>query len=127
MTADLAAYLRARWDEREAKARAATPGPWVANEQDYGLATVYTADQKTGVAYDREEGGVSVEDAAHIAASDPAHVLADIEAKRALLEIAESIWNSDVDGVYGRGLEIMQEMARTYRNRLDFNPAWLEG
>jgi hypothetical protein len=108
---DLAAYLRARWDEDEAAARAATPGPWIV--KDVGDREFTSDDDKgwwwvwqeaalphyggviqidhtpgaVGVASitDARQGAKERADAEHIARWDPAAVLADIAAKRTLL------------------------------------------
>ncbi len=70
MTADLHARLVAALDEEQARAEAATPGPWSASEEavqdlPYSLRTC---------------------DAEHIAAQDPARTLARVAADRADLE-----------------------------------------
>lgn len=126
---DLAEFLTARWDEEEAVARAATPGPWkwtgdypqgtcphLTEWSDHGPdlestgASVTFASGEaapalviTSSGYDAS--GLTIEDANadHIAYHDPAHVLADIAAKRAVLglraapmELVE--WTPDCGG-----------------------------
>lgn len=78
---DLIDWLRGVLDDDETIAREATRGPWTVQRQ--GLEAIVSP----GVAMDREEGGVSVQDATHIARHDPAAVLADVAAKRAILEL----------------------------------------
>ena len=72
---DLIDWLRAVLDEDEAAARAATPGPWAPSGH-----SVITAD-------DIEISDVPRRDAPHIARHDPRQVLADIAAKRAILDL----------------------------------------
>jgi Family of unknown function (DUF6221) len=75
-------FLTARYDEIEAAARAATPGPWGTNPQfDEGFVT-----DSDGSYLVYSEGTVDIPTAAHIALHDPAYVLADIAAKRKILE-----------------------------------------
>lgn len=100
MSADLITQLRAALDAEEATASAATPGPWIAHAYtDYDCdfeATIGTGhdthDTANVVGHGYEGGGVqSMTDARHIAAHDPAFVLADITAKRALIDLHRPI------------------------------------
>jgi Family of unknown function (DUF6221) len=93
---DLTAFLAARLDEDEAAARAAigTPYPvppglghgvWAAGDPSTGIqdkAAIY-GDGMT--IYD--EGGHTTAQAAHIARHDPARVLLEVAAKRAILDL----------------------------------------
>lgn len=75
---DLVAFLRARLDEDEAAARAASAGPWV---------------QQVGYISGGPDGRVHVAQQAqawnadHIARHDPARVLAEIDAKRRIVDL----------------------------------------
>lgn len=82
---NLVEFLRARLDEDEQAARAATAGPWYVDDIDQELRTadVYAADGRVTSAY--TEPCCSVEDATHMARHDPARVLVEVEAKRRLL------------------------------------------
>jgi hypothetical protein len=86
---DLIDWLRRMIDEDERKAKAATPGPW--SWVDPG-GKVKQALVGPGYPYQfvvpSAMGDVypSVADAEHIARHDPARVLREVEAKRALLE-----------------------------------------
>lgn len=75
----LVAFLRARYDERAAKAEAAQPGPWLNAD-----GTVRAADGAEIVDW--------TSSAEHIAANDPKSVLDDIATKRQIMEAHESLW-----------------------------------
>lgn len=93
MNSDIVEFLTARYDEIEAAARAATPGPWGTDPQfDEGFVT-----DSDGSYLVYSEGTVDIPTAAHIALHDPAYVLADIAAKRRLLaELVDVIdWARD--------------------------------
>lgn len=77
---DLIAFLRARLDEREFKAKAALPGPWIVEEHTY--ETVVTSDGGQIVA--SVDG---LRDGWHIADNDPARVLADVAAQRRIVDM----------------------------------------
>lgn len=84
---DLITWLRAQLDEREARARAATSGPWLR-----GLGTVVEQAEgddphlvaEMNVCADHEDRREA--DAEFIADNDPAFVLADVEAKRQIID-----------------------------------------
>jgi hypothetical protein len=97
---DLAAFLAARLDEREAAARAATPGPW-------GFA-----------------GGA---DATHVAAHDPAWVLRDVAAKRAILAECVAIMADSINFTSGeqiRAEDTMRQLAAIDSDRPDYGAGW---
>lgn len=88
---DLVVFLRARLDEDQAVAQHANPGPWVVNDATYP-ESIYTEDRLTDVVAGGRWGGEAnvfdtAEDAFHIARWDPARVLAEVQAKRAILEL----------------------------------------
>lgn len=109
---DIAAFLRARLDEREAVALAATPGPWESEGDDPTDDEVYTVhDGEHGdlvgnvVAFARG-GDRQQPNTVHIADNDPAFVLADVAAKRRLIaghgpgrvvDESDGRWASDPD------------------------------
>lgn len=94
MTDDLIAFLRARLDEDEQIANAATPPPWVAqvgagsNPDDgrkhtlVGRVAVDVPGRQKWLYSGNEHGGTAV----HIANWDPARVLADVDAKRKIVD-----------------------------------------
>lgn len=89
---DLAAFLAARYDEAQALAEAATPGPWTAivhttDDQGIIIDSHYPPGNGhiLGSAIMSDDETRNRENAAHIAATDPAHRLRDIALKRAIL------------------------------------------
>lgn len=80
-------FLRARLDEDEATARVATPGPWLYSRSEREM-TIEGADGHTVaelmVCPDHE--GRRLADGLHITGHDPARVLREVEAKRAIVD-----------------------------------------
>lgn len=101
MASDPVAYLRNAHERAEELTKAATPGPWFVQPHTWDPTDDFAADIGTSqdgqhwgtadvVGHGHESGGViRVEDAAFIAASDPASVLCRIEAERAILALHE--------------------------------------
>ncbi|MFI9200191.1 DUF6221 family protein [Streptomyces sp. NPDC053048] len=130
MSVDLEAFLRARFDEDERVASAATPGPWRYNPdkvwnlpgQHFGeeFVAAGTVDKPicvagTGPADDPK----SMADAAHIAQHDPARVLAEVEAKRRLIE---DTWGGpDHEDMW---LHHMRLLALPYVDHPDYREEW---
>lgn len=100
---DLVQFLRDRYDEETTEARAATPGPWTVDSKVHAEA-IRAANGTDVVAGGRWGGEASVfestEDAVHIARHDPARVLRDVEARRALMKQA-FIYEAKIDGEWG--------------------------
>lgn len=136
---ELVDFLRARLDEDEAAATAATPGPWWYNPGKQWLDP--EAFEKYDLAKGEEFVGYggphpftgavcatgpashsqSMADAAHIArVADPARVLAEVEAKRAVVDFADTY-----EGSF-HASQFLSKLAAVYRNHPDFDPAWLE-
>lgn len=97
---DLVAFLLARLAEDEQVARAATPGPWVTEETFPGASLVqsnlvdmaeWPAQQSANVASESSSGDLRTGDAMHIARHDPARVLAEVAAKRRIIDRQEQI------------------------------------
>ena len=84
---DLAAFLRARLDEDEATAKGtASSSPWtVSDVNDDGTSDVESADAPDGLWHGWVAGHIAGGDANHIARHDPARVLLEVAAKRAIL------------------------------------------
>ncbi|MFE2712198.1 DUF6221 family protein [Streptomyces mirabilis] len=133
---ELVDFLRARLDEDEALAREAPQGPWqIGNAVDPTQPCgVYTFPGVRLVA-----DGLNWLVAEHIAHQNPARVLADVEAKRALLDRYEAHhWHGPAAPTSPDPRDHAEEtgacrtcitariLARVYRDHPDFNPAWLE-
>jgi hypothetical protein len=101
MTADLAAFLTARLDEIKQTARAATPGPWQVDDPSYPEAIVnYDGhDVASGGRWGGEARIFNCDaDAVHIALHDPAFVLANVAAKKAIIKAHDYGWISLAPG-----------------------------
>jgi hypothetical protein len=90
---ELVNFLRACFAEDRAGALAATPGPWTVDSEVYA-ETIYGGDGFTSVVSGGRWGGEasvfeSTEYAKHIARWDPAHVIAECDAKLRIVD-AES-------------------------------------
>lgn len=80
---ELVEWLRARLDEEERIARAATLGPWVQSGiGDYGWTVDFG---RPGAGVETADSDQGLADADFIAAHNPARVLRDVEARRQLL------------------------------------------
>lgn len=132
MTADLVAFLRARLDEDERIARAATPGPWEQTPERVG----FLASEEYWDVVDCSGTPAARENAEHIARHDPARVLADIDAKRQLIalhqEKQEQGYGSDFCAECGFG-EVSQSyypcgtlrlLALPYAGHPDYREEW---
>lgn len=122
MTDSLAAFLQARLDEVEAAAVAAGGEGWKA--LGTGVYSVDAlADDVPPIVTTGPEAGGSDEDAAraqHIALHNPARVLREVKAKRAIIDFTET-----PDGSFHK-FTLLDPMALIYRDHPDFDPAWLE-
>jgi hypothetical protein len=85
---DLLAFLRARLDEDERLARAATPGPWVSQGSQIRQWLEDERRLVVGQHFNPDAGPVmELEDGHHIARQDPARTLRRIEGLRKILEV----------------------------------------
>lgn len=80
---EIADFLRARIAERRALAVAASPGPWHANEEHDEVVAVDGITVADGFALSGRQLRATVD---HIAANDPEAVIADCDAKLALID-----------------------------------------
>lgn len=123
---DLVAFLRARLDEDEAAAAAAqqeTTGCWTARETYWG-----------GGAVVEDCGGALILPTAandvhypHVARHGPARVLAEVEAKRELLRVAEAAADfapTFTTGVAAKLEDVLRRFAWAYREHPDYRPKW---
>lgn len=131
---DLIEFLNARLDEDETTAQAASPGPWSVDNDAYPEA-IHGADGATPVAGGRWGGEASVfdkdEDALHIVRHDPHRVLADVAAKRQIIQNCEWVnldENRDFsDFMAGRAQEartVLRRLALPYANHPDYREDW---
>jgi len=125
----LTAFLAARLDEDEAAARAASaPSPWKAaeHEADSWIVTDATSEP---LIYD--EGTPDLLEAAHIARHDPARVLREVAAKRAILaehqEAASGGYCELCYYGYGGGswpCPTVRALASVYSDHPDYREEW---
>lgn len=109
----LVTFLRARLDELEAKAKKADSGPWTAD------GDVYVGHPTNRVV---EYAGDNAE---HIAANDPDNVLADIAAKRRIIEQ----WLGEDSHGWHKGYEdaiadVLRLLALPFAGHPDYREAW---
>lgn len=114
MSADLLAFLRARLDEDEQIARAATPGPWKKAWGEVRLG------EETWTRLDNQSKRDTAADAEHIVRFDPACVLVEVEAKRALLDDLD---HGGGDMAEARWL-VIRHLASVYAHHLDYREEW---
>lgn len=115
------AWLRAQLDDDERVAREATDGPW-----EISASTTSPIADVQGVTSSYEDYTCSIEDAEHIARWDPARVLAEIEAKRAILDWLVDCEVKAFDGNWW-SLEVgdaIRALAQPYADRPDFPEEW---
>lgn len=137
MSDDLAAFLKARFDEDEQTAHAATPGRWRVTHDPLGTH-VENGDgtgrivMKSGA--DRSDG-LGEQNAAHIARHDPARVLREVEAKREIVGHCQYFlgWTAKHDsGVTDHeiatmrfaGREILLRLALPHAGHPDYREEW---
>lgn len=82
MSKDLIAFLKARLDEDEQEALAASPGPWKANAEQDEVLAVDDIEVAVGFALSGNQLRATVR---HIVRHDPERVLRDVEAKRRIV------------------------------------------
>ena len=138
---DLIEFLRERLDEEEATAVEAGPAPWCWSGLDGDYPTLDSGTDACILTawVHGDDGGIVVErpDAAHIAYWDPARVLAEVAAKRAIID-GLSVFESrlDLDGepvgmirtLTGRAYRLATlTLAQVYAEHPDFDPAWHSG
>lgn len=93
---DLVEFLKARLDEDEQAAQAATPSPWRIDPRNPNVILEPTPIDSVGMAGERQHNiftgqvssrfGQAKLDVAHIVRHDPARVLAEVAAKRRIIE-----------------------------------------
>jgi hypothetical protein len=150
---DIVEFLRARFDDDERLAKAATPGPWVALNHRYGASTlshwVLTAESiQVGVPENPIAAEVQIEaNAEHIAHHSPQRVIREVTAKRQILALHAPVLSpSDgptprvticaacgptIDDLYSTSpdndhypCDTMRYLAIAYGDNLGYDPAW---
>ncbi|MFD7705679.1 DUF6221 family protein [Streptomyces sp. NPDC059786] len=81
---EIADFLRARYTERRAIAEAASPGPWRPNAEHDEVIAVDGITVAEGFALSGRQLRATVD---HIAANDPADVIADCDSKLAIVDM----------------------------------------
>jgi hypothetical protein len=138
---DLVQFLRARLLEDELAATDTLP-PALQIGRLRGKPVLHWRITESGRGVIDEDGGtlrardIFPAEAAHAIRHDPARVLAEVEAKRRLLEDADDFCreydndltddNSAAQRAYCWRSTIHRNLARVYRDHADFDPAWLE-
>jgi hypothetical protein len=135
---DLVAFLRARCDEDEQVARAATDGPWSTWEgrELHGLGDLIHPVRTPGQMPGSRATIVTASwlDAEHIARHNPARVLRQVEAVRGVLfiydQMAPGLNGSDAGtrGAARMALTVLQPvlgcLAQAYADHPDYRPEW---
>lgn len=125
---DLVEFLEARITEDEAVAHAATDGPWTWDEEQAEDESFLYAPGNVAVivGYGMHTQGFlecSDEDRTHIALHDPARVLAECQAKRAML--ANIPKPTDVfDPLGGTSVYVLRCMAAVYSTHAEYRKEW---
>lgn len=138
MTVSITEFITARLDDDEAaaqRAQAVCSPQWAPN----GSLLMYLDDSPTpfaeclaSVEHYRQDDALD-----HIARHDPARVLREVEAKRAILELADEATGLDMSVDIDRGIGprdkaaepyvgdlIIRQMAQAYSDHPDYNPEW---
>ncbi|MBV6697453.1 hypothetical protein KV557_09985 [Kitasatospora aureofaciens] len=129
MTADLVTFLRARLDEDErAAVDTLTPAAnigrfrgkpvqrWQVTLNGRGLIDADGGRSRARDVYPAE--------AQHVARHDPARVLAEVDAKRRIIDECEGAVNHDSRGMLSMADSILSLLALPYRDHPDYRPEW---
>jgi hypothetical protein len=122
MSADLITFLRARLDEDEALALAASPGPWHPDAESYEVLAADDITVCDGFALSGPQLRATTE---HIARWDPARVLAEVAAKRA---VVDGLAAADPHAGYITGTFTARHalwlLAQSYADHPDYREEW---
>lgn len=124
-TITLSSFLLARLADDEAAARAATPGPWEVSTSGYAVRGNGRRNWVAETVASQEPCG----DADHIAHHNPARVLAEVAAKRAIVEMFAADYDEHglPSGAGGHGeayCEALQHLAAVYSDHPSFREEW---
>lgn len=135
MITDLTAFLNARIDEDEVKAKAAQPGPWTLEEWTGGFgrqASVMAPMPQhpgatTGLTQLARVPSMDAETATHIARHDPARVLREVAAKRAIVTRYAAVLQSFYDPGNGLWPDVSRrEKSHAYAALCDLAAIWVD-
>jgi Family of unknown function (DUF6221) len=134
---DLITWLRAQLDDDERVARAASMAPWLRDEANASIRHSGPSASKSSESFGmyviasvgaHDIGRPSHEDAEHIARWDPARVLAEIDAKRRILDMwadAQDAEFPNFEGGYAAALDdVVSRLALPYADRPGFRAEW---
>jgi hypothetical protein len=126
MSIDLAAFLRARLDEDGRDAAAASPGPWSVNAELDEVVAVDGITVAEGFALSGRQLRATT---THIARHDPARVLREVDAMRALLDARDEADKrascADFDGGVVTGLDdALRLLALPYSDHPEYQETW---
>lgn len=140
---DLVTFLRARLDDDEEAARAATAGPWTTDDPTYPTRIVTESGIEVADSTGRDVTSLSYDDMGHVARHDPARVLREIDAKRRIIREyhslraaadyadrtswSEYISDQDVDRSFGRALlleRVVRMLALPHADYPDYQENW---
>lgn len=129
MADEIAEFLRARLDEDEATAQAAANRRWRAEDN---IISLYPEHENDGFL-----SWPTRADARHAALHDPARVLREVAAKRAILDLADEasgldmavdgdrrIGSRDTEAEPYLGDQILRLLALSYSDHPDYQPHW---
>jgi hypothetical protein len=124
------AFCQARLDEDEAAARACqSPSPWCVSDHPAMSSVV---DDATGAPLIYNEGSPTPEEAAHIARHDPARVLREVAAKRAVLLALyatgrPTTMSEQPSPTASLARLALRHMAAVWSDHPDYKPEWAVG
>lgn len=120
-------FLKQRLDDDEAASAAAAPGPWHLNDEGDEVLAVDDITAAEAFALSNRQQRAT---AAHIARHDPARVLAEVEAKRRIIEMCESALavkrdvTEDWPAAAALAEDILDEMGVPYADHPDYDKGW---
>jgi hypothetical protein len=129
----LVEFYLARLAEREQVARAASPGPWSPDADGYEVLAADGITVAEGFALSGPQLRATVQ---HIALNNPERVLADIAAKRALVDNHESAlaWSQDPNCpdsqretyrlIAGGLYDAIRHLSTAHSAHPDYDPSW---
>lgn len=128
---DLISFVRARLADREVLAKAATNGPWESLDHGDRLIAPYGADGEDFEYVLTSEPAENGDDADYVAAHHPAWTLADIAAKRAIVDayvFAEQKYERTLrtfdQGAADAWEDVVRHLAAIDRSHPDYDETW---